>query len=65
MAEMGISIFDCRYWNRRLGDRRTLQHQTQALEDKRNVAGAIVHWRFTAADARVRLQGLYPSNAAC
>jgi hypothetical protein len=30
-------------------------------EEQRNAQSIKVHWRFTTADARIRLQRLYPS----
>ena len=32
-----------------------------AWEDRRNTAGSTVDWRFTTADARIKLKHLYPS----
>jgi hypothetical protein len=29
-------------------------------EARRNAGGATVHWRFTTADARIKLHKLYP-----
>jgi hypothetical protein len=34
---------------------------TRAWEDERNQRGVAVTWRFTSADARIKLQRLYPS----
>jgi hypothetical protein len=65
MAELEISIFDRQCWDRRLGDRPTLEHETQALEAQRNASQATVHWRFTTQDARTTLQRLYPPVSVC
>jgi hypothetical protein len=34
---------------------------TAAWEEERNERGVQTHWRFTAADARIKLHKLYPS----
>lgn len=47
--------------DRRIPDATTLQAQITAWQDRRNAAGGRVHWRFTTADARIKLRRLYPS----
>ena len=65
MAELEINIFDRQCWDRRLGDRPTLERETQALETQRNADKATVHWRFTTQNARANLQRLYPCLSVC
>jgi len=64
MAELEISVFARQCWDRRIGDQATLIRETQALEDQRNAAKAILRWQFTADHARKRLHRLYPSVSA-
>jgi hypothetical protein len=61
MAELEFSVFARQCWDRRLGNLELFQSETQALEDQRNTAHATVNWRFTAQDARIRMQHVYPS----
>ena len=39
---------------------RRLREQVSAWTEQRNRTSKVVHWRFTAADARVKLHHLYP-----
>jgi hypothetical protein len=64
MAEIEISVFQRQCWDQRIGDQATLVHQTQALEAERNAKQATIHWQFTADQARVKLERLYPCNSA-
>jgi len=64
MAEIEISVFQRQCWDRRIGDQATLVRETQALEAERNVAQATIHWQFTADQARLKLERLYPCNSA-
>ncbi|MEI6180387.1 MAG: hypothetical protein WCP31_06515 [Chloroflexales bacterium] len=45
----------------RIPDRATLTHELQAWEARRNAHGAAINWRFSLANARVKLRRLYPS----
>jgi hypothetical protein len=47
--------------SRRLPDRDTVRREVASWEAERNALRATVNWRFTATDARVKLQRLYPS----
>jgi hypothetical protein len=44
----------------RIGDDEALGRQVRALEAERNAKGATIKWRFTSADARLKLKRLYP-----
>ncbi len=48
--------------DRRIPDRETMCRRTGAWARRRNRERAAVDWRFTTADARVRLRSLYPST---
>jgi hypothetical protein len=47
--------------DRRIPDKLTLTHEVAAWERDRNTAGGRADWRFTTADARIKLKRLYPS----
>ena len=46
---------------RRIPDQETLKQEIAAWEEQRNQEGKSVDWRFTTADARIKLKRLYPS----
>ena len=47
--------------DRRIPDQRTLRREAAAWQDRRNQEAIKVDWRFTTADARIKLKSLYPS----
>jgi hypothetical protein len=61
VAEIELSIFSRQCLKRRIAHEDTLKREIKALEDERNEAKAIIDWRFTATDARLKLHRLYPS----
>jgi hypothetical protein len=61
MAEIELSALSRQCLNRRLPDQPTLQHEIAAWESQRNEAASTVNWRFTTADARIKLERLYPT----
>ncbi len=60
MAEIEIGIFERMALKGRIGDDATLSRQVAALEAERNKKEATINWRFTSADARLKLTRLYP-----
>jgi transposase len=60
MAEIELSVLARQCLNRRIPDQESLAHETGAWEARRNAAEATVEWRFTTADARIKLKKLYP-----
>ncbi len=62
VAEAGIGAMVRQCLNRRIPDRETMCHETEAWARNRNRERATVDWRFTTADARIRLKSLYPST---
>jgi hypothetical protein len=64
MAEIELSTTSGQCLNRRVPDRETLEREVAAWEAERNALGGPVNWRFSTADARVKLKRLYPSLAA-
>ena len=61
MAEIELSALSRQGLDRRIADKATLDTQVAAWTTQRNVAGKTVTWRFTTADARIKLRRLYPS----
>ena len=45
---------------RRIADRTVLAAEVAAWAKARNDHQTTVHWRFTTADARIKLKSLYP-----
>ena len=60
MAEIELSVFSRQALRDRIGDEETLKRQVAALERVRNEAGTTIDWLFTAKDARVKLNRIYP-----
>ena len=61
MAEIEFSALQRQCLDRRIPDQETLREEIAAWEDRRNDQEVKVNWRFTTADARIRLKRLYPS----
>ena len=61
MAEIELSVLHRQCLQARVPDRPTLKEKVVAWENRRNAAGAAVHWRFTTEDARLKLHKLYPT----
>jgi DDE superfamily endonuclease len=60
MAEIELSALQRQCLDRRLGDRATLEREVTAWVKTRNDPAASIDWRFTTADARIKLKRLYP-----
>jgi hypothetical protein len=60
MAEIEFSAL-ARGLPERVGDRPALERHVAAWERDRNGAGVAADWRFTTADARIKLRKLYPT----
>lgn len=61
MAEIELSILSRQCLERRIPDLATLKTEVAAWQDDRNHEETWIDWRFTTADARVKLHRLYPS----
>jgi transposase len=61
MAEIELSVLSRQCLKERMDNREYLQEQVAAWEEKRNNHTVKVDWRFTTADARIKLKRLYPS----
>lgn len=60
MAEIELSVLARQCLRRRIPDQETLAHDVQAWVDERNAKVVKVDWRFSTADARIKLKRLYP-----
>jgi len=60
MAEIELSILVSQCLKKRIPDMYRLGGEASAWETIRNAQKASVHWHFGVADARVKLQRLYP-----
>jgi hypothetical protein len=61
MAEIEMSVMARQCLAERMGTTERLETEVMAWAEKRNVKEAKVDWRFTTADARIKLKRLYPS----
>jgi hypothetical protein len=60
MVEIELSVLAGQCLKRRLPNRESVQQEVAAWERHRNAAKAIVQWRFTSSEARIKLKRLYP-----
>jgi len=58
-SELGVLAVQC--LDRRIPDKQTIVDQVAAWTRRRNAAKPGADWRFTTADARIKLKSLYPS----
>jgi len=61
MAEIELRVLSRQCLDRRIPDVTTLITEVPAWETRRNAAGGSINWRFTTADARIKLKKLYPA----
>ena len=61
MVEIELSVLVRQCLKRRVPDTQTLEQEARAWCEERNRLGTSVEWRFTTADARIKLRKLYPS----
>ena len=60
MAEIELSVLARQCLDRRIPDRESLAGEVGAWEAERNAAESSIDWRFSSADARIKLKHLYP-----
>jgi DDE superfamily endonuclease len=60
VAEIELSVLSRQCLDRRIGSPAEVDAACAAWERQRNAEGSRVRWRFTTADARVKLRHLYP-----
>jgi len=61
MAETELSILARQCLDQRLDRKEKMAQEVTAWEDERNRNAIKIDWRFTTADARIKLKRLYPS----
>jgi hypothetical protein len=60
MAEIELGILVRQCLSRRIADKNTVEQEVNAWQNDRNEKVVKVNWRFTSADARIKLKSLYP-----
>ena len=60
MAGIELSVLACQCLAERMDNQPHLTEEVAAWQAQRNAAAARIDWRFTTADARVKLKHLYP-----
>jgi hypothetical protein len=61
MAEIEIGVLARQCLDRRILDQEVLRREVEAWQGQRNRDAIRVDWRFTTADAPIKLKSLYPS----
>ena len=61
LAESELGVLTSQCLDRRIPDKQTLAEEVAAWQVDRNANNAKANWRFTTADARIKLKHLYPS----
>jgi hypothetical protein len=61
MAEIELSVLARQCLDRRIETREEMDQEVQAWRSARNDREVKAQWRFTTADARIRLRKLYPT----
>ena len=61
MAEIELSVLSRQCLDRRIATQAELEREVAAWQAQRNAQVARINWRFTTADARIKLKRLYPS----
>jgi hypothetical protein len=62
MAEIELSVLARQCLDDRMENQARLTRAAAAWEQSRNAAAVRIDWRFTAADARIKLKRLYPQT---
>jgi hypothetical protein len=62
MAASELAILARQCLNRRIADLGTMARETAAWQTRRNCPQAMIDWRFTTEDARIKLKSLYPKE---
>ena len=60
MAKIELSVLAGQCLDQRIPDREALAREVGAWEEERNADESTIDWRFTTADARIKLKHLYP-----
>ena len=62
MAEIELSVLARQCLDRRIETREELEREVAAWEEERNERGVEIKWRFTTADARIKLRTALPDS---
>jgi hypothetical protein len=62
MAEIELSVLSGHPLKQRISNQAELEREVMAWQATRNQKAVKVDWRFTTADARIKLKHLYPSH---
>jgi len=62
VAEIELSVLSRQCLGRRMPKRSLIAQEIAAWEDRRNQDACTIDWRFTTADARIKLKHLYPKT---
>ena len=60
LAESELAVLSGQCLDRRIPDKAMLEREVAAWVKRRNTHNAKADWRFTTADARIKLKNLYP-----
>jgi hypothetical protein len=60
MAESELGVLASQCLDRRIPDKETLSREVAAWQASRDKNQTKADWRFTTADARIKLKRLYP-----
>jgi hypothetical protein len=60
MAEIELSVLNCHGLSDRIPTMERMEQETAAWNRIRNEKACKIDWRFTTADARIKLKRLYP-----
>src|SRR6516165_10053117 len=60
MAEAELAVLATQCLDRRIPNKETLNREVAAWQTARNKTQSKADWRFTTADARIKLKRLYP-----
>ena len=60
MAEIELAVLARQCLSDRIPALADVQKRVAVWQDERNQTNARIDWRFTAADARIKLKHLYP-----
>ncbi len=61
MAEIELNVLIRQCLNRRIANMSTVATEVDAWQNHRNTQNAMINWRFTTKDARIKLRRLYPT----
>ncbi len=61
MAEIELSVLARQCLAQRIETKEDLERHVAAWDEERNERGDRIRWRFTTADARIKLRRLYPT----